>query len=154
MTVPCTELKTLTQIESDRMFSLEGNLMLEDKEQMIYARTPTPKNSEVAGANSVLTRRKVSNGLKSLHRNTERTHREAGDHVPIEAGNLCKRTPCDMSNELVSPCGMTDSQDHEDAQQVQRIQPNSTIGLILSVRGDEIESFYGLNISVAQQIQM
>ena len=58
----------------------------------------------------------------------------AGYQVPIKNGQIKIRNPArDMANKKVAPCGeFTKSTDFEDAQLIQIIQPNSTIGAILS----------------------
>ena len=55
----------------------------------------------------------------------------------------------DMNGHFTTPCEeFTKSQDQEDAQLIQRIEPNSTIGLIILVRALEFESLYGLDFLV------
>ena len=72
----------------------------------------------------------ISHGYEILRIYVERIYHRKGYQVPPENGqNMLRKQACDMTGEFVTPCGeLTTSKDREDAQFVQRIDPNTKIG--------------------------
>ena len=121
---PWQEVGKLTHIKSDVL--AKGNFMF-DKGNEMYARAPTPGNSDAGG------RRFGHSSFSQCRENLSiitRPARKRQEHWSRYSDNFKK------------------SKDHQDAHLIWRVEPNSTIGPILSVRLFEFEFHYGLDSPV------
>ena len=98
----------------------------------------------------MLSHRDVEQVLESLRVNNERISRKAGYPFPLEIAQLNFLTePARQIKKrtLVTPCGeFTNSKEQAGVQLAQRVEPNSTVGTIVSMRVFEFESVYRLNM--------